>query len=56
MRERDWDDDSAYRSAVRRARGTMVVALVGTLLVGGVVAVGVFAVWVFLGLAESLSR
>ncbi|MCB8901019.1 MULTISPECIES: hypothetical protein [unclassified Streptomyces] len=56
MHDQDWDDDSAYRSAVRRTRITMAIALVVTLLVLGSVAVAIFGVSLFLDLAEHLSR
>ncbi|MFF4171841.1 hypothetical protein [Streptomyces sp. NPDC001744] len=56
MRDQDWDDDSAYRSAARRTRITMAVALVVTLLVAGAVAVAVLGAVLFLDFAESLGR
>ncbi|MHA4779741.1 hypothetical protein L1085_035370 [Streptomyces sp. MSC1_001] len=56
MHDQDWDDDSAYRSAVRRTRITMAVALIVTLLVAGIVAVAIFGISVFLDLAEALGR
>ncbi|MFC9795435.1 hypothetical protein [Streptomyces sp. NPDC057695] len=56
MERQEWDDDSAYRSAVRRTRITMAVALVATLLLLGGVAVAVFGMTLFLDLADSLSR
>ncbi|MFF8510681.1 hypothetical protein ACF064_21585 [Streptomyces sp. NPDC015492] len=56
MDQREWDDDSAYRSAVRRTRITMALALVATLLLLGGVAVAVFGMSLFLDLLDSLSR
>ncbi len=56
MHDQDWDDDSAYRSAVRRTRITMAIALIVTLLVVGIVAAAAFGVSLFLDLAEALSR
>ncbi|MFI1654971.1 hypothetical protein ACH4ZU_08625 [Streptomyces sp. NPDC020472] len=56
MHDQDWDDDSEYRSAVRRTRITMAIASVVTLLVVGVVAVAVFGISLFVDLAEALSR
>lgn len=55
MHQRDWDDDSAYRSAVRRTRFTMAFGLFVTLLVVGVVAVGIFGTWLFVSLADTFS-
>ncbi|MEV6251290.1 hypothetical protein AB0M38_34770 [Streptomyces sp. NPDC051742] len=56
MRDQDWDDDSEYRSAVRRTRITMAIALIVTLLVAGLVAVGIFGMVLFVDLAGVLSR
>ncbi|MCX5232593.1 hypothetical protein [Streptomyces sp. NBC_00233] len=56
MQDQDWDDDSAYKSAVRRTQITMAVALVVTLSVLGSVAVAIFGVSLFLDLVEHLSR
>lgn len=53
--EQDWDDDSSYRSALRRARITMAFALVATLLLLGGVAVALFGVSLFLDLVDLLS-
>ncbi|MFI8326462.1 hypothetical protein [Streptomyces sp. NPDC085529] len=54
MRDLDWDDDSGYRSAVRRTRITMALALIVTLFVVGLVAVAVFGISLFMDLAEDL--
>ncbi|MFD7228309.1 hypothetical protein [Streptomyces sp. NPDC059881] len=56
MHDQDWDDDSEYRSAVRRTRITMAIALIVTLLVAGIVAVAIFGISLFVDLAEALSR
>ncbi|MEK9522837.1 hypothetical protein MIU24_26100 [Streptomyces venezuelae] len=56
MDRQEWDDDSAYRSAVRRTRITMAFALPATLLLLGGVAVAVFGMTLFLDLADSLRR
>ncbi|MFD3537224.1 hypothetical protein [Streptomyces sp. NPDC058664] len=56
MRDQNWDDDSGYRSAVRRTRITMAIALTVTLLVAGLVAVAIFGISLFVDLAEALSR
>ncbi|WP_435189404.1 hypothetical protein [Streptomyces sp. bgisy126] len=56
MREQDWDDDSEYRSAVKRTQVMMAIALIVTLLVVGIVAVGIFGVSLFFDLAEILGR
>ncbi|MFE5832726.1 hypothetical protein ACFQ67_31255 [Streptomyces sp. NPDC056488] len=56
MRDQDWDDDSEYRSAVRRTRVMRAVALIVTLLVVGIVAVGISGVSLFLDLVEDLGR
>jgi hypothetical protein len=56
MHDQDWDDDSGYRSAVRRTRITMAVALIVTLLAAGTVAVALFGLSLFLDLADALSR
>ncbi|MGW1271497.1 hypothetical protein [Streptomyces sp. NPDC002491] len=56
MHDQDWDDDSEYRSAVRRARITMATALIVTLLVAGFVAVAIFGISLFVDLVEALSR
>lgn len=50
MLERDWDDDSDYRSAVRRTRIMMVLAAVVALCGIGVGVVALFDVWLFVGL------
>lgn len=56
LNEQSWDDDTDYQSAVRRMRITMAFALIGTLLVLGIVAVGVLATWLFLAVAEHFSQ
>ncbi|MDV5143541.1 hypothetical protein R1T08_04350 [Streptomyces sp. SBC-4] len=56
MHDQDWDDDTDYTSAVRRARITMAVALIAVLLLLGVVAVGIFGISLFLDVAEHFSR
>ncbi|MFF3319981.1 hypothetical protein ACFYV5_31410 [Streptomyces sp. NPDC003035] len=56
MHDQDWDDDAAYKSAVRRTRITMAIALVVTLLVVGIGAVAVFGTLLFVDLVEVLSR
>ncbi|MFF5932535.1 hypothetical protein [Streptomyces sp. NPDC012508] len=56
MNEQSWDDDTDYQSALRRMRITMAFALIGTLLVLGIVAVGVLATWLFLAVAEHFSQ
>ncbi|MFE6456176.1 hypothetical protein ACFVP0_01730 [Streptomyces cinereoruber] len=56
MRDQEWDDDSAYRAAVRRTRIMMAIALVVSLLVLGLIALAVFGTVLFVGLAEFFAR
>ncbi|MFF8275072.1 hypothetical protein ACF05T_02985 [Streptomyces lateritius] len=55
MLDRNWDDDSDYRSAVRRTRIMMALASVVILVVIAAGVVAVFGVSLFLDLAEILS-
>ncbi|WP_181387351.1 hypothetical protein [Streptomyces sp. Act143] len=54
MTERDWDDDSEYRRAVRRTWGMVALASCCSLLVVGLVVLAVLGAGVFLFLVEAL--
>ncbi len=56
MLDRNWDDETDYRSAVRRTRIMTAIALVVVLLVIGIGVVAVLGVSLFLDVAEMLSR
>ncbi|WP_171053013.1 hypothetical protein [Streptomyces marianii] len=56
MLDQNWNDDTDYRSAVRRTRIMMAIALVVALLVIGIGVVAIFGASLFLDLAETLSR
>lgn len=47
MREQDWDDDTDYRSAVRRTRVMTAITLATGLAVIGLGALGVLGLWLF---------
>lgn len=53
--DQDWDDDSGYRSAVRRTRITMAFAMVVTVCVIGAGAVTLFGVWLIVDLVDGLA-
>lgn len=56
MLDRNWDDDTDHRSAVRRTRIMTAIALGVAVLVIGIGVVAVFGVSLFLGVVEMLSR
>lgn len=47
MGEQDWDDDTGYRSAVRRTRIMTAIALATGLAVIALGALGVLGLWLF---------
>ncbi|WP_175412421.1 hypothetical protein [Streptomyces sp. TRM64462] len=56
MHDQSWDDDTDYKSAVRRTRITMAIALTVVLLVLGIGAVVILGISLFVDLVEVLGR
>ncbi|WP_199816532.1 hypothetical protein [Streptomyces griseus] len=55
MGEQDWDDDTGYRTAVRRTRIMTAIALTAALAVIALGALGVLGLWLFTAAVDALA-